>query len=470
MAFRKIQASNVNTLITEIEDTLILLNSSNLTNVDIGFIGKYGSSAYSGLVKDNTDGHYYLFDNYSGTVTNTDINISDPSVQLSNIHVGNLYTTTLTASTGDISIASAINLGANRIKNVGAPLLSTDATTKTYVDSLVSSTATTTLSSANSYTDSVISGLVDTAPAALDTLNELAAALGDDPNFATTVTNSIATKANTADLSTVATTGSYNDLTDKPTNVSTFTNDLGYITSTISQHIVPDTDITYDLGSATYRFRDLYLSGNTIHIGNSRISAETDGTVAIRDANNALKPVRTSTIELDDVNEDATYSTKIRKVNGKIKFLRVNRSTGVETTDVEPVDLASNSTDNLSEGSNLYYTDSRVSTYLETSGTFKVVQSNTATKAAVNVFSFSGNTYSGAKILASVDNGTNVMTAELLVATNGTTATISVYGITNTGTTPLTTFDVNMIGSNVSVTSAAASATSTTIKLAATMI
>lgn len=40
-----------------------------------------------------------------------------------------------------------------------------------------------------------IANLVDTAPATLDTLNELAAALGDDPNFATTVTNSIATKA-----------------------------------------------------------------------------------------------------------------------------------------------------------------------------------------------------------------------------------------------------------------------------------
>jgi hypothetical protein len=45
------------------------------------------------------------------------------------------------------------------------------------------------------YTDTAIANLVDSAPATLDTLNELAAALGDDPNFATTVTNSIATKA-----------------------------------------------------------------------------------------------------------------------------------------------------------------------------------------------------------------------------------------------------------------------------------
>ena len=37
--------------------------------------------------------------------------------------------------------------------------------------------------------------IVDQAPETLDTLNELAAALGDDPNFATTITNQIAQKA-----------------------------------------------------------------------------------------------------------------------------------------------------------------------------------------------------------------------------------------------------------------------------------
>ena len=39
-----------------------------------------------------------------------------------------------------------------------------------------------------------IAALVDSAPGTLNTLNELAAALGDDANFSTTVTNSIATK------------------------------------------------------------------------------------------------------------------------------------------------------------------------------------------------------------------------------------------------------------------------------------
>ena len=44
------------------------------------------------------------------------------------------------------------------------------------------------------YVNTQISNLISGAPGALDTLDELAAALGDDANFASTVTNSIATK------------------------------------------------------------------------------------------------------------------------------------------------------------------------------------------------------------------------------------------------------------------------------------
>jgi hypothetical protein len=44
------------------------------------------------------------------------------------------------------------------------------------------------------YVTTALANLADSAPTTLDTLNELAAALGDDANFSTTVTNSIATK------------------------------------------------------------------------------------------------------------------------------------------------------------------------------------------------------------------------------------------------------------------------------------
>lgn len=51
------------------------------------------------------------------------------------------------------------------------------------------------MSTQQAYTDSAISNLISTAPGTLDTLNEIAAALGDDPNFATTITNELAGKA-----------------------------------------------------------------------------------------------------------------------------------------------------------------------------------------------------------------------------------------------------------------------------------
>lgn len=47
---------------------------------------------------------------------------------------------------------------------------------------------------AKAYTDTQIQVLTNGSPELLNTLDELAAALGDDPNFATTVTNQIATK------------------------------------------------------------------------------------------------------------------------------------------------------------------------------------------------------------------------------------------------------------------------------------
>jgi hypothetical protein len=46
--------------------------------------------------------------------------------------------------------------------------------------------------------DAAINALVDSAPGTLDTLNELAAALGDDPNFATTITNALNAKPDIA--------------------------------------------------------------------------------------------------------------------------------------------------------------------------------------------------------------------------------------------------------------------------------
>ena len=68
---------------------------------------------------------------------------------------------------------------------------------------LAGNPTTTTQSAGNSTTriattafvTTAVNNLIDSAPGALNTLNELAAAMGDDANFSTTITNSIATKA-----------------------------------------------------------------------------------------------------------------------------------------------------------------------------------------------------------------------------------------------------------------------------------
>ena len=58
------------------------------------------------------------------------------------------------------------------------------------------------------YVNNAIANLVDSSPETLNTLNELSAALGDDPNFATTVTNQIAEKANKNEVATNIVNGS----------------------------------------------------------------------------------------------------------------------------------------------------------------------------------------------------------------------------------------------------------------------
>jgi len=59
-----------------------------------------------------------------------------------------------------------------------------------------------------------ITNLVGTSPVELDTLQEIATAINDDQNFATTVTSALALKANTADIKTVAELGATVDTTD----------------------------------------------------------------------------------------------------------------------------------------------------------------------------------------------------------------------------------------------------------------
>jgi len=81
---------------------------------------------------------------------------------------------------------------ANAAEAAAISAAATDATTKA---NAAQSAAVTT---ANAYTDAEIAALVDSAPELLDTLNELAAAIGDNPNYATDLATSVGTKVSKA--------------------------------------------------------------------------------------------------------------------------------------------------------------------------------------------------------------------------------------------------------------------------------
>jgi hypothetical protein len=87
--------------------------------------------------------------------------------------------------------SAAVALNSQKITGLATPTDATDASTKGYVDGVI----TTEVSNRNTAISTAVSNLVDGAPDLLNTLNELAAAINDDANYTTTITTALGTKA-----------------------------------------------------------------------------------------------------------------------------------------------------------------------------------------------------------------------------------------------------------------------------------
>jgi hypothetical protein len=110
--------------------------------------------------------------------------------------------TNITVSYNDDATPPRINLVATYDDEEVTDAIATALTAgsgilKTYNDdgNTITVSVDTSLIATQSYVTTAISNLIDAAPAALDTLNEIAAALADDPTFATTITNALSLKA-----------------------------------------------------------------------------------------------------------------------------------------------------------------------------------------------------------------------------------------------------------------------------------
>lgn len=174
-------------------------------------------------VKVNTDGHIDL---------NGNVDIS------SGIDVtGNI---TVTGTVDGVDVAGLNTAVSGLSSGSGALTNGVTATTQSQGDNSTKVATT-------AYTDTAVANLVDSSPGALNTLNELAAAINDDANFSTTVNNNIATKM--------------------PLAGGEFT---GNVTC---ENITPDADSSRNLGTNSVRFANVYAD-NFVGAGNNLTGIE----------------------------------------------------------------------------------------------------------------------------------------------------------------------------------------------------
>ena len=94
--------------------------------------------------------------------------------------------------------------------------------------------------------------------------------------------------------------------------------------TSMSGHIIPDTNSAYDLGSAEFKIRHLYLSSNTLHVGNSSISAKDNGDLDVAGLDSSS----------DVIVDDPTKGVVLKSPNGHYWRLTVDDNGVLATADL----------------------------------------------------------------------------------------------------------------------------------------
>jgi hypothetical protein len=200
----------------------------------------------------------------------------------------------------------------------------------------------------------------------------------------------------------------------------------------ITGDIIPSANVTYDLGTTTQRFRDLYLSGTSIFLGTSQIAENADGDVVLTNGDGGSwtfggsADLDSSKIANGTSNVSVLLNGDIRVGSaGNANVLNVDGS-GVLTTTGNVVPLGVK-TDNY------YYANGDAITF----GT-SAAGSNTQVQ-------FNNNGDFGAEAAFTYDQATNTLSADNVA---GTLATASQPNITSLGT-------LSALGVNGTVTAVA---------------
>jgi len=318
---------------------------------------------------------------------------------------------------------------------------------KAYADGLAvnydaAGSAATAEANANSYTDTAVANLVDGAPALLDTLNELAAAIADNPNYATDVANLVSTKADTSYVdqeiadaisATTYTAGTNIDITGNVVSVTGL--DSGDISDFNTAAVSANTGLWDDLGAASTAQANAEDYADSLAINYDPAgSASTAESNAATYTNNAINALTT-----DDIEEGVTnlYYTDSRAegiagallANAALTNIQVSFDQNTHALAITAENgVADSTTDDLAEGfDNLYFTDSRAVSALEAvTPNFPAVEIASVAKqvaAEAVVATASTNTavswakadYRSAEFLVKIANGTHTEVSKVVL-------------------------------------------------------
>jgi len=181
--------TNTNTMASKsYVDTAVsgLSNTASTTYIPLSILG-------------NADGVAELDEN--GFVPQSQLNIDErvQDVAAKLITDGTHYNITVSYNDTNATLSLSANYDDEEVMDaIATSLTAGNGITKTYNDiaNTITVAVDTSVIADRAYVNTAISNLVDGAPALLDTLNEIAAAIGDDANFVTTITNALATKLN----------------------------------------------------------------------------------------------------------------------------------------------------------------------------------------------------------------------------------------------------------------------------------
>jgi len=304
--------SGTNTAIrTLVSDRMQVANTIALANARLGATATVqitgdvagGPTAFSGNTvsiavtqqNNSVDLGTHTTGNYVATISGTsnEIEVSGSGSETAAVTIGlpdNVTLTgDLTVSGGDISLG-----GTGRIQGVDTVSAGTDAANKTYVDNAVA-------------------GVVDSAPAALDTLNELAAALGDDANFATTVSTNIGQKLGATATVTLTgdVTGSASFSANAVSITTTYNNDVVLGTDTSGNYVATITGGTgiYSSGATSGEGIAHTLSVDLNELATSTTNTDGDYFVVVDSADGSQHKLAKGNIAISGFNNDAGYST-----------------------------------------------------------------------------------------------------------------------------------------------------------------